>query len=78
MKGGIFALAVSALLASCQHAGKVLTYGAEDMPQKTPTPMDLVPGNTQDAPPPLAPSRRVEEVDCSKPVDLSKGNLRCK
>jgi hypothetical protein len=29
-------------------------------------------------PPPMAPSRRVTEQDCSKPVDLSAGNLKCK
>jgi len=28
--------------------------------------------------PPLAPDRRISEQDCSKPVDLSAGNLRCK
>jgi hypothetical protein len=28
--------------------------------------------------PPMAPNRRVTEQDCSKPVDLSAGNLKCK
>jgi hypothetical protein len=28
--------------------------------------------------PELAANRRVSEQDCSKPVDLSLGNLRCK
>ena len=28
--------------------------------------------------PPLDPSRRVNEQDCSKPIDLSAGNLKCK
>ena len=28
--------------------------------------------------PPLDPSRKVSEQDCSKPVDLEHGNLRCK
>jgi hypothetical protein len=28
--------------------------------------------------PPLAPDRKVNEQDCSKPVDLSAGNLKCK
>jgi hypothetical protein len=77
MRNGMLALLVAALLAGCQHAGKVLTYGAEDLPPPSPNPMDLVPGNTQ-ATPELAPDRRVDEVDCSKPVDLSRGNLRCK
>ena len=28
--------------------------------------------------PALAPGRKVNEQDCSKPVDLSAGNLKCK
>ena len=28
--------------------------------------------------PPLDPSRKVNEQDCSKPVDLFSGNLKCK
>ena len=28
--------------------------------------------------PPLDPTRRVNEQDCSKPVDPQAGNLRCK
>jgi len=28
--------------------------------------------------PALAPDRRISEQDCTKPVDLSAGNLRCK
>ena len=28
--------------------------------------------------PPLDPARRVNEQDCTKPVELSAGNLRCK
>lgn len=28
--------------------------------------------------PRLAPDRKVNEQDCSKPVDLSRGNLKCK
>jgi hypothetical protein len=28
--------------------------------------------------PPLDESRKVSEQDCSKPVDLQSGNLRCK
>ena len=29
-------------------------------------------------PPPLDPKREINEQDCSKPVDLTKGNLKCK
>jgi hypothetical protein len=28
--------------------------------------------------PPLDPSRKVSEQDCSRPVDLFSGNLKCK
>ena len=31
-----------------------------------------------EAPPELDPTRKVNEQDCSKPVDWSRGNLRCK
>ena len=29
-------------------------------------------------PPPMDPQRVVEEVDCTKPVDFTTGNLKCK
>lgn len=29
-------------------------------------------------PPPLDPKREITEQDCRKPVDLTKGNLKCK
>ena len=29
-------------------------------------------------PPPLAADRKVSEQDCTKPVDLTRGNLKCK
>ena len=28
--------------------------------------------------PPMDPSRRINEQDCSKPIDLTAGNLKCK
>ena len=28
--------------------------------------------------PPLDPARAVSEQDCTKPVDLTRGNLKCK
>ena len=28
--------------------------------------------------PPLDPSRKVSEQDCSRPIDLNAGNLKCK
>ena len=29
-------------------------------------------------PPPLDPTRKVSEQDCTKPLDLSLGNIRCR
>jgi len=28
--------------------------------------------------PPMDEKRQIEEVDCTKPVDLTRGNLKCK
>lgn len=28
--------------------------------------------------PPMDPKRRINEQDCTRPVDMSAGNLRCK
>ena len=36
------------------------------------------PGDALRSKPELEPDRKVMEVDCSKPVDFSAGNLRCK
>jgi hypothetical protein len=35
-------------------------------------------GGTRGTPPELAVDRKITEQDCSKPVDFSSGNLRCK
>jgi hypothetical protein len=29
-------------------------------------------------PPEMAPDRRISEQDCTRPLDLSLGNIRCK
>jgi len=50
-------------------------YNSEERP--FPDPRALVPGNTE-APAPLAPDRVVNEQDCSKPVHLASGNLKCR
>jgi hypothetical protein len=55
--------------------GAALEYNREERP--FPDPRSLLPGNSEPAPP-LAPGRTVNEQDCSKPVDWSAGNLRCK
>jgi hypothetical protein len=73
-----FALAAAVLLVpACSEYGKVLNYGAESMPQPAPNPRDLIPKNTESTPE-LSTGRRITEVDCSKPVDMTAGNLRCK
>ena len=58
----------------------VLTFGVIDYvnnPQPFPDPRTLIPGNTPPAPA-LSANRLINEQDCSKPVDLTLGNLRCK
>src|SRR5688500_18824223 len=65
---GVFALAL------------VLTVGAIEYarnPQPFPSPAALVPPASPPAPE-LAANRRISEQDCSRPVDLTLGNLRCK
>lgn len=52
-----------------------MEYSREDRP--FPDPRALVPGNSE-PPAPLAPDRVVSEQDCSRPVDLSSGNLKCR
>jgi hypothetical protein len=57
----------------------VLTFGAIEYarnPQSFPSPSALI--HTQPPAPELAQNRRISEQDCSKPVDLTLGNLRCK
>ena len=58
----------------------ILTLGAIEYvnnPQPFPNPMSLVSMNTRPVPE-MAGGRLINEQDCSKPVDFSRGNLRCK
>ncbi len=58
----------------------ILIVGTVDYmrePRPFPSPTVLLPEATPPAPE-LAPDRRVDEQDCSKPLDLSSGNLRCR
>jgi hypothetical protein len=41
-------------------------------------PFLTVSGNRPDDAPPLAPDRKISEQDCTKPLDYSLGNIRCK
>jgi len=57
-----------------------LTIGMLDYatnPRQFPDPRSLLSTSPPPAPE-MAQSRRISEQDCSKPVDLSLGNLRCK
>jgi hypothetical protein len=74
----ILALLLAASLAlGCEATGHVLTYGADGIRQPDPNPMDLIPKNTAPEPE-LAGGRRITEQDCSKPIDPTLGNIRCK
>ena len=58
----------------------VLAIGVAEFvnnPQPFPNPMSLISMNTQPVPE-MASGRLINEQDCSKPVDFSRGNLRCK
>ena len=70
-------LLAALLLSGCPHQGMVLTYGADNLPKPSPDPRDLIPPKSPSTPD-MATGRSIQEVDCSKPVDLSKGNIRCK
>jgi hypothetical protein len=52
-----------------------IEYSREDRP--FPSPAALLPENTPPIPA-LAPDRRISEQDCTRPVDYSLGNIRCK
>jgi len=59
--------------------GLVLILGTIDYvnnPQPFPDPSAIF--ITTPPAPVLAPNRRITEQDCSRPVDLTQGNLRCK
>ena len=68
---------VASLASGCEHSGMLLNYGADGIPQGSPDPRDLIPGNTPPVPE-MSGARRITEVDCSQPVDMTAGNLRCK
>ena len=53
----------------------ILAVGAYEAERN---PFVSVSGNSPDVAPPLAPDRRVSEQDCTKPLDYSLGNIRCK
>ena len=56
-------------------AAGAIEYSREE--RSFPSPAALLPQYTPPAPE-LAPDRRVSEQDCTRPVDYSLGNIRCK
>jgi len=66
-------------LATVIVAAAVLSLAAEDAREERPfpSPSALLPYRSPPAPE-LAPDRRINEQDCTKPVDFSSGNLRCR
>jgi hypothetical protein len=71
------------LLAGCGSGGVALSlaivgtsiYQASDFSM---SPSPSVAYEPDRRPPPMAPDRKVNEVDCSQPIDWSLGNIRCK
>jgi len=58
----------------------ILIVGTADYmrePRPFPSPAELLPEPTRSAPE-LATDRPVAEQDCTKPLDPSSGNLRCR
>lgn len=65
---------LSLILAGCAYSqGVDGTYSRVGVPGL----LSFGPGPTRPAPE-LTPDRRVAEQDCSRPVDFTLGNLRCK
>jgi len=56
-------------------AAGAIDYSHE--PRPFPSPAALLPERSPPAPA-LAPDRRINEQDCTRPIDLSSGNLRCR
>ena len=54
-----------------------MTVNSVREPDLITPPSELKPSLSRPAPE-LAEDRKVIEVDCTKPVDVSSGNLRCK
>ena len=66
-------------LATVLIAMVLLAGVVEDLKENRPipSPSALIPANTPPAPE-LARERRVAEQDCTRPIDWTAGNLRCK
>ena len=71
LQGGPAAAALIAIIL----LGGAIEYSREDHPM--PSPGTLIPLNVAPTPE-LAPERRIAEQDCTRPIDLAAGNLRCR
>jgi hypothetical protein len=60
--------------------GLVVHHVSEDLRNPRPMPSLSAFSPWVNAPPPapMDPNRKVNEVDCSQPVDYSLGNIKCK
>ena len=71
----------SSSLAAVVIAGMFIAAAVEDAREERPFPSfsalaDWFRGTPP--PPALAPDRKVSEQDCTRPLDLTQGNIRCK
>jgi hypothetical protein len=71
----------SSSLAAVVVAGMVIAAAVDDAREPRPFPSfssftDWFRGTPP--PPPLAPDRRISEQDCTKPLEASGGNLKCR
>jgi hypothetical protein len=73
VQGGSRSLAAAIVVLGL--AAGAVEYSREE--RSFPSPAALLPQRTPPAPE-LAPDRRVSEQDCTRPVDYSLGNIRCK
>jgi hypothetical protein len=73
----VFALAAAAALPGCAVVGGAVVVGA--MADDTARYYGMDPdGKAATRAPEPDPKRKINEQDCTKPIDLNGGNLRCK
>ena len=68
-------LSIPALLAGCAMSDPDFPVGYD---MSTPPIVNPVYDDRELRARPLDPNRRIAEQDCTKPVELTQGNLRCK
>jgi hypothetical protein len=69
----------SAAIAIAFSVGAVSCAKSASTPEyRMPSSAASDPSYVTSEPPPLDPNRKIAEQDCSKPIELDKGNIRCK